>query len=612
MANGNFAYLRRKAFRTVKNVGKGFGYIAIDELERSNPAVISVANQYKAIQADFRQARAMKNEKASNAFNKAYTNKSPVTLFKRDLLSDIRSGNWYNKGRIKADERTGFDSDFNFDDNDFEFSFDDIDADVNKSNKPSIGEAFNASSQKSASIISRKLDSIGARTSQSILESNFKTADYIVQANAYHTKALFDATNMGFDRVMTGVAAVNNNLQQLTAIVRPLNDHLQNSQLFYTQMTRFENEKMELLHQMNDSIKKIVEYTAPQTAAGRRSNGPKFNLNALLTNGGILNPKAYKQMIKENMGDVWKYTLLPMLGVNADSGGGTGKISSSPLLLGAQLAMLLTNTTMLPRSLTKSMEAFNKSLQGMFTGALTRARGFDLGNLKMFQDGKGGVKNAELVAILNDIKNKLLPESSYKSNINTGNYNKGKVDWDGISRKALIDVIPTQLGKILAALTGDEEQRYDYNRGSWVTVSQARQNKKLEKSASAQVADFNKLMLSGINNIRHAGSRRSMQDSLAWFNEAAFESGTTDYMRLLTANNLTVDELISFGFAKRDRSGKIVQDSNGNVQVDVQAYKNFRRMVDQLKKSRQGKAAISSYAGNMHLGRDRYGDTMRD
>ena len=44
-------------------------------------------------------------------------------------------------------------------------------------------------------------------------------------------------------------------------------------------------------------------------------------------------------------------------------------------------------------------------------------------------------------------------EENYKAKINTSNYEKGKVAWDGYSRKALVEVIPGYLSKIYNALT---------------------------------------------------------------------------------------------------------------------------------------------------------------
>ncbi|MDE6929735.1 MAG: hypothetical protein K2P02_03155, partial [Lachnospiraceae bacterium] len=47
---------------------------------------------------------------------------------------------------------------------------------------------------------------------------------------------------------------------------------------------------------------------------------------------------------------------------------------------------------------------------------------------------------------------------------------KGTVPWDGIARRALVDVIPMYLSQISAALTGKEQVVFDYEKGIYSTA----------------------------------------------------------------------------------------------------------------------------------------------
>jgi hypothetical protein len=55
------------------------------------------------------------------------------------------------------------------------------------------------------------------------------------------------------------------------------------------------------------------------------------------------------------------------------------------------------------------------------------------------------------------------------------NYEKGPVPFDGVTRKAIVDTIPTLLTKIHSALTGAPERHMNYETGRWETTDEIRQ-----------------------------------------------------------------------------------------------------------------------------------------
>lgn len=58
--------------------------------------------------------------------------------------------------------------------------------------------------------------------------------------------------------------------------------------------------------------------------------------------------------------------------------------------------------------------------------------------------------------------------------IDTSQYEKGAMPFDGVTRKAIIEVIPTYLRKIHAELSGQKELIYDYQRGRFTTEDKIR------------------------------------------------------------------------------------------------------------------------------------------
>ena len=76
-----------------------------------------------------------------------------------------------------------------------------------------------------------------------------------------------------------------------------------------------------------------------------------------------------------------------------------------------------------------------------------------------------------------------MPKSRFGSP-DTSKYNKGQVAWDGIARKSVVEVIPTYLAKIYAAL-GGEERYYDYNVGKFVTLNNIKGKRDYDQSKAA-------------------------------------------------------------------------------------------------------------------------------
>ena len=111
---------------------------------------------------------------------------------------------------------------------------------------------------------------------------------------------------------------------------------------------------------------------------------------------------------------------------------------------------------MKPRYIKEAMKMMNETIRDSLIAGLSR----------------GGMKarksNNPIANLLGEM---FLPKDGYKDKIDTRNYEKGQVAWDGIARKSLVEVIPTYLAKIYAAL-GGEEKYFDYESGKFVKIEQ--------------------------------------------------------------------------------------------------------------------------------------------
>lgn len=69
-------------------------------------------------------------------------------------------------------------------------------------------------------------------------------------------------------------------------------------------------------------------------------------------------------------------------------------------------------------------------------------------------------------------------KTKYGTGVNLANYEKGAIPFDGITKKAITEVIPTYLRKILSAISHRQEMAFDYSRGIFESVDEMRERRK--------------------------------------------------------------------------------------------------------------------------------------
>ena len=417
----------------VKNVAKSFGYAIGDTFNDLNPVVTTLVKETKSVTSDLYQSI------KSVSFQKDSIDERSFKSQARDIVNatwnnfkdDIKSGNWYNKERSEAAsmemaKALGMDFDFDFDNN---WDFDD--------DSDSAQLAMDSDNTKE---IIGAVDSVGAGIANTVATATVESAGYIVASNNKASKALYSLNERGFANVTKGIISLNNTFSSFAQIMEPLQQYMQNSLVFYTKTT-------ETLNSMNQSIQQLVKNTTPAPLANSsKSYSTKRNkFTDIFSSDTGLSIEAYKDMIKENFGE---YKDLTDLAVNALKGltGGGKNISVM------QFATTMFTQAMIPKMFKESMKNFNEELKYFASGGITKLR-----------NRNGGF-------IFSLLKDFLLPQDSFRSQINPDKYNRNAVSWDGVSRKALTEVIPDALMMIYEALTGDNK-RYDYSKGKFVTVS---------------------------------------------------------------------------------------------------------------------------------------------
>ena len=440
----------------LKNVGKSIGYATVDVSINMIPDVKDFIETnedvFKAVYAT------VAHSKKSIQLGKKVINDSQI--YKdidtgiKNVLSDIKTGNWYNKTRSDAaidsaaeSMAGGFedfdDDDFNFDDFD---NFDD-DSDSNDSSSEMsiskgdlvIADSVSKSGNLSAQLISKTV----ASTSNAIMKTNVATANVMMAQNVELMAGL-----------RTGIAGVH---QSINSVLQFATDQV---------VTQFQNETKyfetttALMQENNAILKEMLEMQRNMYKAqdGSESSDQFGNIFS----GGSLDIKEYLKVVKKNFFNLDPTGTLDML-LNTNVGGGSmlGQMFANPL--GSLLTGLVRG--FMPKEAVKSIMSFSKTLGNIIPTMLAR-----LNNWK--DDDSKGIFHwlGKLFGVKTDTK----------KSIDTSKYNKGAVPFDGITRKAIIEVIPDHLARIESLLSGKSQRIYDYHSGKWTTAKDLEKKKEDE------------------------------------------------------------------------------------------------------------------------------------
>lgn len=548
----------------IKNVGKSFGYVVGDIMKEYNPVITSIASDTKDTVEDlyssikpFVSSKPDLNEKTLSG-----TIRSTVDDSIKNVFEDLKSGNLYNKSRNKASEDALAKS-FMGDLGDFDFDFD-FDEDFDDEDDSISSKEIVANNDKSTIDIINAVDQVGYKVADTLGTATIESADYIVKSSKQDNKAMYALNRRGFSQITSALLSVNKSIAQFSQIGEPLTAHMQNSSVFFTRTT-------ETLNRMDQTLQQIAKNTTPAPSATNGNyNLAKGTLSDVL--GDSFSLSSYKEMIKSNIEDY-----KDMVSMFADMAKGmkdesTGSYGKNISLVGMGTKALVQG--MIPKIFKESMKDLNEGIKNFIGASLVKSRNKSSGSI-----------------IIDLLKDAFLPKDGFKRNINTSNYNKGQVAWDGIARKALTEVIPEYLSGIYNALSG-KDMVYDYNRGTFKTRSNVKNevHDKERDYAKSAGGDFRKDALDSVDKMSDKSDefKAQMKKEIENYFYNAFDIGD-DFWDIKNFSNyqknkfgvsddsiaILTDLLESYKTTpgKRYRGNKYVTD----VQMERDSYGNEKR-----------------------------------
>lgn len=456
-----------KVTNYLRNLGKSVIYSTHDEIAKIAPATIEYAdtnaqlakNVVYAIR-DFRGTlnrtkEYIKSTKVYEAADVAFANS----------LDSIKTGAFYSKEREnKSAEKYGGDM-FKMDD--FDADFGDLDKALDfgddKSSEDSLDDGDKA-------LIAATEGSAKANA-EVVANAVIKGAKATAEVSKANVGILFAQNERLFGRLTSGVSAVQAEISNINKFnVEAMGKHLENSTKFYDTVTKLSQERNAMLKELLEMERE--RYKALQQAEQQKDKKNKrLTFSDLVSSSGAVNFTDYFKEVGKNARTMLDEMGGGMLSMFGDDSNGLAMLAANPL----SFIPAMVSKALIGPKLKRAAEKFDSTISGVFGTLMARMTAF-----KKDTGDKSTLFNA--IGRLFGLQDK------DKTTLDTGKYNKGPVPFDGVTKKAIVEVIPALLAKIESAITGRDEKVFDYESGKWTTGSAIIKNLRERKKSNVRNA----------------------------------------------------------------------------------------------------------------------------
>lgn len=481
----------------LKNLGKSISYATVDVASKKLiPEVrdFTDTNQeiFKAVYATVGHSK-----KSMNYGKKLATDSQiykDINKGIKNALDDIKTGNFYNKARedaafdaVAESMFGGFDDidmDFNFDDDFDDGSLDNFQDSIPKEVSVTKGDMIVADSvSKSTNLSAQLISKTVANTSNTLVKTQLATTNMMMAQNVELMAGL-----------RTSIAGMHESINSILRFAQnEITTQINNESKYFETTTSIMQENNAILKEMLEMQRNM--YKAQDQNKSDDIFGKVFS-------GGTLDVKEYFKAIGKNIKNLDKTGIGSMLTTDMGSGTMLSQMMSNPL----GFVMTSIVEKFIPMNVAKSIATFSKTLGNIFPAMIAK--------LNDWKNNKGGI-----FGLLGDIFGL---EIDTKRKIDTGNYKKDAVPFDGITRKAIVDVIPEHLSRIEAILSGGKSQRvYDYHTGKWISA------KDIEKK---QKEEYDYLLRDSLNDL--SSELREFMDTMKYDSKKK-ESVNEDLIKMM-------------------------------------------------------------------------------
>ena len=438
-----------KVANYIKNVGKSVKLASIDYLKDTAPNTADFLETNNDLFKEIYSSTVNYKQTIQAAKTKVTKSKIWDTggKLKNALIEDLKTGNFYNKERQEAYEMAGIGIDMgDFDDFDFDTSvFDKTDTSDAAKQSKAFDLAMEASTKAQASI-------------------TFKSADYIAETVKGSTSALFAQNERMIAQMTAGMGSVHAAVGNVFNFMQgPMMTHFQNT-------LQYQQKSLEHFNKMESMMDELLQMQRNLYNAEREER--KYtDFENVVGASGMPDLREYAKAIMKNT----KSELGPEFDMLF--GDSFGK-DANPLLLliGAPLKVIpeMVVKAVIPATVKKAAETFDNSISGLFSTLISKLN-------------KMSGSDNELLSRIGRIFGLRIDK---KTTVSTDKINKGAIPFDGVTKQAIVEVIPGHLRRIEAALTGQPERLYDVNSGRWKTVKQIEKEYRDRRQANVNMGFY--------------------------------------------------------------------------------------------------------------------------
>lgn len=432
--------------RTFGNIGSGLlkdlGTATRMSLSDMAPGTFGAISSSAQVMRDARESVSQMRTQVTQqgrALKRTLTGRDAARTI-NDAFNDIREGT-FDMGKITGEAYDTMDY--------FDSQIDQYDMDMANSDDPDM--LAMTESKKNTALIGRAITQGNAATIEGLDRMTTTLANVQMKATDAQTKQLQQImltnagqTNAKLLGISSKIDAVNSNLMAI------MDFHRKNTAILNKSTMEYQKSTTMMLGQIGQGMAEIRDFLQFQRDLIEKQNQPQHSArkrSQLFDFSSGFNASDYIDMVKKNF-------KTSSVGLNA----GMYSMMLPMMMMGGEspiaMAMSMVLPNLVPSNMRKSIGRFDKSISHGIDNALR---------------GLGRWRNSS-----NDFKKMIgeifgIREESLFKGIDTSNFKKDSMGWNGIAQKTLVEVIPGYLARIESALTKQDERFFDMEKGKFRT-----------------------------------------------------------------------------------------------------------------------------------------------
>lgn len=534
----------------IKNMAKSVTYATSDVLSSKFEYVKDFKNENQEVFKEvYSSAKDYKNTFAR--VKKTITNNKVMDAARvgyDSIMYSITTGDFYAKNKeTEVIEKYGGNlmADMDIDDDDFDWDNEDL----------STGDKVIATAIKKNSKVGTALT----------VEAVAKTGKAQMDVSKENTMLLYTQNERLLNKLDGGFANVlgflRQNGEQTAKIQNQMNENLNKF------MTNVDNNVAKLTKQMDE----LLEMQRNMYNPVKQDEKKKVGYSDIIGSNGVINIKEYLKQVKKQgfnqLNDASGGALSMLFGNSIEGSNLLATFASSPF----RNLMTTGINKALGSKFDKAAAELNTTLQGMIPSLIAKL------------NAAGKKEDNGIMGFLGRIFG---IKDGTKESIKTDAYTKGAIPFDGITKRAITDVIPYYLRKMTSVLTGEQEMVYDFNSGRWTNMKAVKTNHdRVVNSANKGTADaLVRILESGM------GGRRLNN---------AFEN-KRDYEEMMKTIESFAAKLQASGdygsvsdLSPRERELKKMLDRVMRLEGDKGGDRRYRKVGNKTINSGRGRSKIS-------------------